>query len=263
MLSPLDLHQEGAATATLQWPAVCGEILRGLTHALSNRIGLLTIGSTQLATDTSDIEEAVAVLRDECTTFTSLLRLIRLLPPHDLNDASPAEPFSFGECVEEVVAIVRHHRIGRDAEVRVTGTDGLPAIWARRIELRRALITLLFAALRDAAPRPDARHRDARRPGENAAGAGKAIELSFRADPHAVTLEIRAPQSAAESRRAFWSTAAYFSRAAGAELRSVSGSQEAPGDGEDASGAQEWPGTIELWIPTLAAVKAASRPARR
>lgn len=257
MPAPVDLHDEGAATATLQWSAVCGDLLRGLTHTLSNRIELLTILSAHLSADTSDIDASVAMLRDECTTFTTLLHLIRLLPYPSLQAVPKAEPLSLSECVEEAVSLLRHNRIGREAELVLSGNSGLPAIWGERMELRRTLLTLLFAALRDAAPPQDGPRKEGGR-------AGETIELVCRADPQAVTLEIRAPRTTTESQRAFWPTAVYFARAAGAELRSAGDRGDAPVDGKGGSGAQEWRGRgpIELRIPTAAAVRAAPQPGR-
>lgn len=206
MLSNLDLRDEGAAMATLQWSAVCGDLLRGLTHTLSNRIGFLTILSAHLSIDTSDIETSASMLRDECTKFSTVLRLIRLLPGPETRGTGQAQPISLAECMEDALSLLRHNQIGRETALAVSGTDGLPAVLGRQVELRRAMLTLLFAALRDVAK-------------EGAGGeAVETIELACSASSDAVTLEIRTPPAGTEFRSAFWSTAGYFARAAGAEL---------------------------------------------
>jgi hypothetical protein len=262
-VSYLDLQDERAAMAELQWSALSGDLLGGLTHALSNRIGLLTVLSEHLSVDTSDVEASAQMLREECTKLTTVLRLIRLLPYQGGPDVPPAEPMSMAECLEDAVLLLQHHRVTRNTALAVNGMTGLPAVWGQRMEMRRVLLTLLFAAMRDAVGAEQKGEQDV------------SVSVSCWADADSVTLELRGTAMQMEFLRLFWLTAVHFAHAAGAELEAVGnasatggtkakgreGKGKTKGKSGDVVGAPsgpvEWP--VQLRVPTAAAVRARRR----
>lgn len=224
MLSHLDLQDDTAVTAALHWSVVCADLLGGLTHALSNRLAFLTILSSELVEDAGAIEASADMLRGECTKLTSVLELFRLLARPGSRATAPAQSMSLAECLEQTVALLQHNLTGRETPLAVHGAAALPPVWGQPIQARYALITLLFAAQRDASTARAARMKDER--------VDEAIELRCRAERDAVMVEIGSPCAETASRRAVWRSVTHFARAAGAEVYAADGAAPPFGDPE-------------------------------
>ena len=80
--------REGAA----RWLSVHDDLLRGLTHALSNRLGTVAAASYLLDQQPTAVNTAAATLLAESERLEALLHLIRLLPYPDGAVAEPVIP---------------------------------------------------------------------------------------------------------------------------------------------------------------------------
>jgi signal transduction histidine kinase len=135
------------------WAATGDGILRGLNHALSNRIVTLRtlaefVGSAQERGD-----QVGRALGEEVERLEELLEKFRMLPADE--DPKP-EPIQLSELLSEVVALHHYHVDFRDLECTVVGDpDTLPVLTSRSA-LTRALLILLTAAKRAALSRGEA-----------------------------------------------------------------------------------------------------------
>jgi hypothetical protein len=145
MSPPLqDARQEDVLRAELLWAAASGELLGGLTHALSNRVGTLMAVADHLGADAGQATAVARLLDDECTRLAAIVELLRILPPRRLQ---PPEAISVAECMDDAVSLLRYHPESRNITPVITGVSELPSAWGRRNKVRRAFILSLLAAL--------------------------------------------------------------------------------------------------------------------
>ncbi len=133
------------------WPAEQGALLRGLAHALSNRVGTLVAATGLLVPGGGASPTIVGVLRDETDRLEELLGLMRLLagPAHAEGEA--AEPIHLPDLVTPAVELHSLHPALRDVPVTVEPDPLAPPVRARHAGLTRALLVLLSAAKQGAA----------------------------------------------------------------------------------------------------------------
>jgi signal transduction histidine kinase len=131
------------------WAAEQGALLRGLAHALSNRVGTVVAVAGMLAPGGEAPAALVGMLREEGDRLEALLRLVRLLA-ESAPDDEPPEPIHLPDLVREVVELHAHHPELRDVPVTVTPDPEAPPVRAPLVALRRTLLLALSAAKRDA-----------------------------------------------------------------------------------------------------------------
>ena len=125
-------------------------VLRGLVHALSNRVGTVAAVAGLLDADAPP-DAAVTVLRGEAERLEALLQEFRLLAGEEgaadgADGAAAAEPLHLASFVPAVVALHAHHPARRDVPCGVTGLDALPPVLAAPRAVADALFALLGAA---------------------------------------------------------------------------------------------------------------------
>jgi C4-dicarboxylate-specific signal transduction histidine kinase len=135
------------ATARSRWQEVQDELLRGITHALSNRVATLSAAAYMLEFGDVTPAQAAESMRTESERIDELLQLLRRLPAREEPEPEPVSP---GELVEDAVALHAFHCDLRDVPVEVAvAADVLPVL-VEPHALRQALLLALSAAKRTA-----------------------------------------------------------------------------------------------------------------
>ncbi|MEO7362830.1 MAG: hypothetical protein ABI120_21035 [Gemmatimonadaceae bacterium] len=139
----------GANEAAARWLAIHDELLRGITHALSNRIA--TIGATSYMLEHGDVAVAqtIEALRVESERMDTLLQQLRQLPARPGADA---EPMTVGDLCAGAIRLHAHHGDWRDVECEVVEDPDVYPIWGEPQAVMHALLVALTAAKRNAIP---------------------------------------------------------------------------------------------------------------
>jgi signal transduction histidine kinase len=139
----------GANDAAARWLAIHDELLRGITHALSNRIA--TIGATSYMLEHGDVAVAqtVEALRDESERMDTLLQQLRQLPARP---GAEAEPMTVGDICANAIRVHTHHGDWRDFECDVVEDPDVYPVWGEPHAITHAVLVALTAAKRNAVP---------------------------------------------------------------------------------------------------------------
>lgn len=139
----------GGNEAAARWLAIHDELLRGITHALSNRIA--TIGATSYMLEHGDVAvpQTIEALRVESERMDTLLQQLRQLPARP--GAEP-EPMTVGDLCSNAIRIHAHHGEWRDCEVDVIEDPDVYPIWGEPSGITHAILVALTAAKRNAVP---------------------------------------------------------------------------------------------------------------
>lgn len=137
----------GDETAAARWLTLHDELLRGISHALSNRIA--TVGAASYMFEHGDVavDQAVASLRAESDRMEQLLQQLRLLPRRP--DAT-AEPITADDACHNAVKLHAHHGELRDFVCDVTVDPDVYPIWAEPQGFCHAMLVALTTAKRNA-----------------------------------------------------------------------------------------------------------------
>lgn len=127
------------------WAAEQAALVRGIAHALSNRVGTIVAAAGMLAPGDPAPAPVVSVLRDEGVRLEGLLALTRLLGG---DEAGAPEPVHLPDVVAPTVELHEHHPASRDVPCVVTPDPLAPPVRVRHAGLVRALLVLLSAAKR-------------------------------------------------------------------------------------------------------------------
>jgi signal transduction histidine kinase len=132
------------------WAATSDGILRGLNHALSNRIVTLGTLAEFVGAASGRGEQLGRALGEEVERLEELLEKFRMLPA---DVGLKPEPIHLSELLSEVVSLHQYHVDFRDVACAVIGDpDTLPVLTSRST-LIRTLLILLTAAKRAALSR--------------------------------------------------------------------------------------------------------------
>lgn len=137
------------AVARARWLEIQDELLRGITHALSNRIATISAAAYMLEFNDITAEQAAASLRSETERMDVLLQLLRQLPSRDDSGFEPVMP---SELVSQAVELHAHHSDLRDVAVHIEVADSVLPVWVEPHSLLQALLLALTAAKRAAFP---------------------------------------------------------------------------------------------------------------
>jgi hypothetical protein len=122
-------------------------ILRGIAHALSNRVAAL--GGIGMLADPGDIwtERLAKALGDEAKRLEDILRLMRLLPDDGRGDAGAIE---LQPLVPDVIALHAYNSALLQVECGAVLDRETPPVFANRPRLVHALLLAIDAAKRHA-----------------------------------------------------------------------------------------------------------------
>jgi len=137
------IHAETRA----RWLEVHDELLRGVTHALSNRVATISAAAYMLEYDDVTGAQAAASLRVETERMDTMLQLLRLLPSRDDREFEPVSP---QDVITQAVALHAHHCDLRDVRVTVTVRDGVLPVWVEPHAFLQAVLLALTSAKRSA-----------------------------------------------------------------------------------------------------------------
>lgn len=135
------------AEARARWLEVHDELLRGVTHALSNRVATMSAAAYMLEYDDVTGAQAAASLRVETDRMDTMLQLLRLLPSRDDREFEPVSP---GDVITQAVALHAHHCDLRDVRVAVTVSETVLPVWVEPHAFLQALLLALTSAKRSA-----------------------------------------------------------------------------------------------------------------
>lgn len=128
------------------WPDVALQLLRGVTHALGNRV--MTIATlAQLVRDEGANARAGDALDGEAARLDALLRQLRMLCAHD---AGREEPLDLEELAREVAELLHRHVEVQGVAWRVLRTALVLPAWGDRSLVMRMLAVMLVAGARHA-----------------------------------------------------------------------------------------------------------------
>jgi signal transduction histidine kinase len=136
-------EQSGAA----RWLSVHDELLRGLTHALSNRIGTISATAYLLEMQPAALGATASRLRDEGERLETLLHLFRLLPRRAQTAAEPIVP---SDVMTQAIDLQAYHPTLGDVPVTVVHEGDLQPAYADPATLVVALTLVIGAAQRAA-----------------------------------------------------------------------------------------------------------------
>jgi hypothetical protein len=143
-------EQPGAALqGALRWLCVQDDLLRGLTHSLSNRVGTISAAAYILEIQPTAGAASAATLRVESERLEALLQLMRLLPRRP--DAS-AEPVVPTDVLQQAIDVLAHHPERYEQPIRVTVDGDLQPAYVEPAAYAMALAVLFAAAQRNAGP---------------------------------------------------------------------------------------------------------------
>jgi signal transduction histidine kinase len=135
-------------SASARWLTVHDEILRGMAHALSNRIATVGAAAYMLENGDVPVEQVLHSLRDESGRMEQLLQLLRVLPQRP---GAEAEPATANEACAAAVSLHAHHPDLRDCPCDIEIDAAVYPIWAEPHSFGHALVVALTTAKRNAA----------------------------------------------------------------------------------------------------------------
>lgn len=128
----------------LRWLQLQDDLLRGLAHALGNRVGTVAGVADLLGVSAAPSPRMIAALRAEADRLEGVLRLLRALPG-GRGGAAP-EPVLVAEALAEAEALAAHHPAWGEG-VAVERALAAGVVHAPPGALPRALCLLLVAAV--------------------------------------------------------------------------------------------------------------------
>lgn len=134
---------DGSAAA--RWLTVHDEVLRGMAHALSNRIATVSATSYMYETGDVGVTQVMDAVKRESARLEQLLGLLRLLPERTGADAEPA---TAGEACASAVSLHAQHPEFRDIPCDVVVDPAVYPLWAEPHAFCHALLVALTAAKR-------------------------------------------------------------------------------------------------------------------
>lgn len=137
----------GEHRGTARWLSIHDDLLRGLTHALSNRIGTISAIAHMLELKPSAANTTADTLRSESEQLDTLLQLMRLLPRTANAVSAPVIPT---DAITQALQLQAHHPEFRDLQSNVLMEGDLQPAYVDPAVLTMALVTAIGAAHRAA-----------------------------------------------------------------------------------------------------------------
>lgn len=128
---------EPSPTGT-RWPALLEALLRGIGHALSNRVaGLLALA--EIPPDEHD-DESLGLLPHEAQRLQELLRVVKLLPA---DRAAKPGALMLDDVIGDGCTVMALHPSGREITWSAAGAGGAQPVRVERWMLLRALLLMM------------------------------------------------------------------------------------------------------------------------
>jgi len=222
---------------TTSFDALRDAILRGMAHALSNRVAAL--GGISGLADPGEIwtERLSKALNDEARRLEDILRLMRLLPNDGRGEAGAIE---LQPLIPDIIALHAYHSALLQVECAAVYERETMPVFANRPQLVHAVLLMVDAAKR------------------HAHAHGGRVSVSYAGDADRVTIRVATEPSAAPVKGGAVAreNTAPTATALRAAIAGVGGPSEVAvtADGEQLR--------IELPVPTLAAGRRAQLAAR-
>ena len=146
MTSPTSAARPGDAPVGEDWRTISEELLKGLVHALNNRVAALS-AFVELARLGDEEEDPLTVLPTEIEQLHRVNALFGLLPQR----AAEPESLELRAVLDDALHLLEHHpqlRGGQQVTIAFEGAPG--AVRAPRWALVRVMVMLLHAAKREA-----------------------------------------------------------------------------------------------------------------
>ncbi len=109
-----------AGDGPARWLEVQEALLRGVAHALGNRVGMVAGVADLLGVSAAPSPRMIAALQEEAGRLEALLRRLRGVP----RPGGAAEPVVLAEAVAEAEALLEDHPAFREGAVTVTRAGG-------------------------------------------------------------------------------------------------------------------------------------------
>ncbi|MFL5617862.1 MAG: hypothetical protein ACJ79A_05630 [Gemmatimonadaceae bacterium] len=132
------------------WRTISEELLKGLVHALNNRVAALS-AFVELAKLGDEQEDPLTVLPTEIVQLHRVNALFGLLPQRSVE----AEPLELRAVLDDAVRLHEHHPRFRGGQVSLTFEGAPGAVRAPRWALVHAMVMLVHAAKREAGSERD------------------------------------------------------------------------------------------------------------
>lgn len=128
--------------------AVLGELSGALAHELSQPLTaiLANAQAARRSLQDGDIDEVREIIDDIVTDNKRAAEVIRRLRALFSRGTSEGAPVDVNECVRDVIALSHSDRVARNIVAEVHLAEGLPAVWADRIQLQQVLLNLMLNA---------------------------------------------------------------------------------------------------------------------
>ena len=135
---------EGEALAgVIRWLSIHDDLLRGLTHTLSNRVGTIAAAAYMVEVQPASLAASAATLRAESEKLESLLRLLRLMPRRV---GSAGEPVIPTDAANVALELYGHHPKQPSASITVAIHGDLQPAYVEPAALTMAVVVGLDAA---------------------------------------------------------------------------------------------------------------------
>ena len=141
----MDESVAGDRTGAARWLTIHDDLLRGMTHALSNRVGTILGLVSLLEIGQSGSVQPIETLRLEADRLETLLQTLRHLPRRTNQSLEPILPT---DVARAAIELHTHHPDGRDVvcDVHLDG-DMMPA-WGDAVAIELAIAAALTGAKR-------------------------------------------------------------------------------------------------------------------
>lgn len=130
-----------------RWLAIHDDLLRGLTHALSNRAGTIAATAYLAEMQPQALVTSTATLRAEAERLDGVLQLLRMLPRRQ---EAAAEPIIPGDAITQAIGLQGYHPLVGDVPVRVALEGDPQPAYVDPVALVQALTAAIGAAQRAA-----------------------------------------------------------------------------------------------------------------
>lgn len=230
--SATDARQEDVKPApdTASFDVLRDAILRGMAHALSNRVAAL--GGISGLADPGQVwtERLSKALNDEARRLENILRLLRLMPNDGRGEPGAVE---LQPLVPDVIALHGYQSALLQVECTAVHNRETMPVFANRPQLVHALLLAIDAAKRHAQPR------------------GARVSVSYRGDADRVTIRVATEPSPVPQKAGLTASGNGGATVAATALRAAVAATGASPEIEVVADGDEL--AIELTVPTLAA----------
>lgn len=135
----------GEAAGITRWLVIHDDLLRGVAHAMSNRLATIDAVAGILEIGGAPEVRFVQGLRQDAEQLEALLQTLRRLPR---GEETTPEPMLVTDAIEAARRLVEHHPNLRGRSLAVTMRNDIVPVIAEPIGLAHALVVALLAAAR-------------------------------------------------------------------------------------------------------------------